>query len=227
MAVKIKGEKREVFGKNASRRLRREGRVPAILYGPETKNVSLTLEKKDLFEILRSESGENTIFKVSFDSQAQDVMIKDLQKDPTSDELLHVDLILIAMDKEIRVEVPVTLMGEAVGVKTEGGFVDFVLRELEIECLPNDIPEHIDVDITELHLHQSIKVGELTPPPGVTFISDPDSSIAMIQAQAKEEEVVVEEELEEEGEVIAGEEEPEVIKKEKTEEEDKEKKKEG
>jgi large subunit ribosomal protein L25 len=224
MSVKIKGEKREVFGKNASRRLRREGKVPAILYGPETENVSLTLEKKDMFEILRSEAGENTIFKVSFDSQAQDVMIKDLQKDPTSDELLHVDLILIAMDKEIRVEVPVVLVGEAVGVKTEGGFVDFVLRELEIECLPKDIPEHIDVDITELHLHQSIKVEELTPPPGVTFISDPDSSIAMIQAQAKEEEVVVEEELEEEAEVIAGEEEPEVIKKEKPEEEEKEEK---
>jgi large subunit ribosomal protein L25 len=222
MEVKIKGEKREVFGKNASRRLRREGKVPAILYGPETENVSLSLDKKDLFQILKSESGENTIFKVSYDSQTQDVMIKDLQKDPTSDRLLHVDLILITMDKEIRVSVPVVLVGEAVGVKSEGGFVDFVLRELEIECLPNDIPEHIDVDLTELHLHQSIKVEEITPPAGVAFISDPDSVIAMIQAQAKEEEVVVEEELEEEGEVIAGEEEPEVIKKEKAEEAEKE-----
>ena len=129
------------------------------------------------------------------------------------------------MDKEIRVEVPVVLVGEAVGVKTEGGFVDFVLREIEIECLPKDIPEHIDVDISELHLHQSIKVEDLTPSPGVTFISDPDSSIAMIQAQAKEE-LVVEEELEEEAEVIAGEEEPEVIKKEKPEEEGKVEKKE-
>ena len=93
MSVKIKGEKRDVFGKNASRRIRRDGKVPAILYGPETENVSLTLEKKDLFDILRSETGENTIFKVSFDSKSQDVMIKDLQKDPTTDELLHVDLI--------------------------------------------------------------------------------------------------------------------------------------
>jgi len=226
MDVKIKGEKRELFGKNASRRLRREGKVPAILYGPETENVSLSLEKKDIFQILRSESGENTIFKVSFDSQVQDVMIKDLQKDPTSDELLHVDLILIAMDKEIRVEVPVVLVGEAVGVKSEGGFVDFVLRELEIECLPKDIPEHIDVDLSGLHLHQSIKVDELTPPEGVTFISEPDSVIAMIQAQAKEEEAV-EEGIEEEGEVITGEEEPEVIKKEKAEEEREEKKERG
>jgi len=226
MEVKIKGEKREVFGKNASRRLRREGKVPAILYGPETENVSLTLEKKEIFQILKSESGENTLFKVSFDSQVQDVMIKDHQIDPTSDELLHVDLILIAMDKEIRVDVPVILVGEAVGVKSEGGFVDFILRELEIECLPKDIPEHIDVDLTELHLHQSIKVEELTPPAGVTFINDPSDVIAMIQAQAKEEEIVAEEELEVEGEVIAGEEEPEVIRKEKAEGADKERKKE-
>ena len=220
MGVKIKGEKREVFGKNASRRLRREGKVPAILYGPETENISLTLEKREIFQILKSESGENTIFKVAFDSQARDVMIKDHQIDPSSDELLHVDLILIAMDKEIRVDVPVVLVGEAVGVKSEGGFVDFILRELEIECLPKDIPEHIDVDLTELHLHQSIKVEDLIPPAGVTFINEPGDVIAMIQAQAKEEEVVPEEELEEEGEVIAGEEEPEVIKKEKAEEAD-------
>jgi large subunit ribosomal protein L25 len=223
MTVKIKGAKRELFGKNASRRLRREGKVPAILYGPETENISLSLEKKDLFQILRSETGENTIFKVSFDSQVQDVMIKDLQKDPTTDELIHVDLILIAMDKEIRLEVPIVLVGESVGVKSEGGFVDLSLRELEIECLPKDIPEQIQVDITALHLHQSIKVEELTPPPGVTVISEPESVIAMIQAQAKEEEVV-EEELEEGAEVIAGEEEPEVIKKEKPEEEKGEKK---
>ncbi len=227
MPVKIIGEKREVFGKNASRRLRREGKVPAILYGPETESVSLTLEKKALFQILKSESGENTIFKVSFDSQTQDVMIKELQKDPTSDRLLHVDLILITMDKEIRVSVPVVLLGEAIGVKSEGGFVDFTLRELEVECLPKDIPEHMDVDLSDLHLHQSIKVEELTPPAGVTIISDPGSVIAMIKAQAKEEEVVVEEGVEEEGELIDGEEEPEVIKKEKLEETEKEEKREG
>jgi len=226
MEVKIKGEKREVFGKNASRRLRREGKIPVILYGLKTENVSLSLEKKDLFKILKSESGENTIFKVSFDSQTQNVMIKDLQKDPTSDRLLHVDLILITMDKEIRVSVPIVLVGEAVGVKTEGGFVDFTMRELEIECLPKDIPEHIDVDLTELHLHQSIKVEELTPPSGVTLVSDPGSVIVMIQAQAKEEEPVVEEGDEEELELIDGEDEPEVIKKEKSDEAEKEGKKE-
>ena len=128
MAVKIKGEKRDVFGKNASRRLRREGKVPAILYGPETDNVSLTLEKSDLFKILRSETGENTIFKAAFDSEMRDTMIKELQLDPVTDEILHIDLIQIALDKAIKVSVPISVIGDAVGVKTEGGFIELVTR---------------------------------------------------------------------------------------------------
>ena len=218
MGIKIKGEIRESFGKNASRRLRKEGRVPANLYGAEAENVSLILDKKDIFEILRSEAGENTIFKISYDSKTQDVMIKEVQINPTNDELLHVDLILIAMDKEIRVTVPFVLTGEAIGVKTEGGFVDFVTREIELECLPRAIPENIEVDITGLHLHQSIKVEDISPPEGAKWIDEPETVIAMIHAQAKEEVVVEEEEAEEE--VIVEEEEPEVIKKEKPEEEE-------
>jgi large subunit ribosomal protein L25 len=218
MGIKIKGEIRESFGKNASRRLRKEGRVPANLYGAEAENVSLILDKKDIFEILRSEAGENTIFKISYDSKTQDVMIKEVQINPTNDELLHVDLILIAMDKEIRVTVPFVLTGEAIGVKTEGGFVDFVTREIELECLPKAIPENIEVDITGLHLHQSIKVEDISLPEGAKWIDEPETVIAMIHAQAKEEVVVEEEEVEEE--VIAEEEEPEVIKKEKPEEEE-------
>jgi large subunit ribosomal protein L25 len=216
MGIKIKGEVREIFGKNASRRLRREGRVPANLYGTQAENVSLALDKKDIFQILRSEAGENTIFKISYNSATQDVMIKEVQINPANDELLHVDLILIAMDKKIRVTVPFILTGEAVGVKAEGGFVDFVTREIEVECLPKAIPEHIEVDISDLHLHQSVKIEELTPPEGAKWFSDPEAVIVMIHAQAKEE-IVVEEEEEEE-EVIAEGEEPEVIKKEKPEE---------
>lgn len=221
MGIKIKGEVREFFGKNASRRVRREGKVPANLYGIAAENVSLVLDKKDIFEILRSEAGENTIFKISYDSKTQDVMIKEVQTNPANDELLHVDLILITMDKEIRVTVPFVLTGEAVGVKTEGGFVDFVTREVELECLPKAIPEHIEVDISALHLHQSIKVEEISLPEGAKWVSDPETVIAMIHAQAKEEVVVEEEELEEE--VIAEGEEPEVIKKEKPEEEEEKK----
>ncbi len=220
MGIKIKGERREFFGKNASRRLRKEGRVPANLYGTGMENISLILDKKDIFDILRSEAGENTIFKIAYDSKTQDVMIKEIQTNPANDELLHVDLILIAMDKEIRITVPFVLTGEPVGVKAEGGFVDFVTREIEIECLPKAIPENIEVDISDLHLHQSIKVDEISLPEGAKWVSDPETVIAMIHAQAKEE-VVVEEEVEEE--VIAEEEEPEIIKKEKLEEEEEKK----
>lgn len=216
MSLVIKAEKRENFGKNASRAVRREGRVPAILYGPGMDNIALTLDKKDLFSILKSESGENTLFVVSFDSEKKDAMIKELQVNPVSDQLLHVDLIQIAMDKMIRVDVPVVLVGESIGVKLEGGFVDFSSREIEVECLPKDIPEHIEVDISALHLHQSIKVEDLSPPEGTKFTSDSDMVVVLIQAPSKEEEIAVEEEEEEE---MAEGQEPAVIKKDKDEEE--------
>ena len=223
MALMVKSERREIFGKNASRRIRREGKLPAVFYGSHVETVPLTLQNKDILRILKSEAGENTIFKVTYDSEKKDAMIKEIQTDPVTNEVLHVDLIQIAMDKTIEVEVPVVLVGEAVGVKTEGGFVDFVTREVGIECLPKNIPEHIDVDISDLHLHQSIKVDELTPPEHVKLISDPNTMIVLIQAPSKEEEVEVEE-IEEEEAVVAEGEEPEVIKKEKPEEKEGEKK---
>ena len=221
MSLTIKCERRDVFGKNASRRLRREGKIPAVLYGGEVPSTHLALQKKDVFGILRSESGENTIFKTSFDSESKDAMIKELQTDPVTDEILHIDLILIAMDKAVRVSVPVVVVGEAVGVKTEGGFVDLITRELEVECLPGDIPENIEVDISDLHLHQSIKIEEITFPKGVENLSDPQTLVVLIEAPTKEEEIVIEEEEEEEVEVMAEGEQPEVIKKEKEEEEEK------
>lgn len=222
MNITIKGDRREVFGKNASRQIRRGGLVPAVLYGAKTKPHPLTLDKKDIFAILKSETGENTIFQVAFDGEARDVMIKDFQADPVSDELLHVDLIQIEMDKTLRVEVPVVLVGEAVGVKSEGGFVDFITRELEVECLPSNIPEQFEVDISSLHLYQSIKAEEILPPKDVEILTDPHTVVVLIEAPTKEEEVEVAEVGEEE--VVSEEEEPEVIKKEKAEAETKEEK---
>jgi large subunit ribosomal protein L25 len=220
MSLTIKCEKRDVFGKNASRRLRREGKVPAVLYGGDEPSTHLAVQKKDIFGILRSESGENTIFKASFDSESKDTMIKEMQTDPVTDEILHVDLILISMDKTVRVSIPVVVVGEAVGVKAEGGFVDLVTREVEVECLPGDIPENIEVDISDLHLHQSIKIEEITLPKGVESVSDPQTLVVLIEAPTKEEEIAVEAEEEEEVEIMAEGERPEVIKKEKEEEEE-------
>ena len=224
MSIVIKAERRDVFGKNASRRLRKEGKIPVILYGASTDTIPLIIEKTDIFKILRSESGENTIFKVSLDADTQNAMIKDIQADPVTDEILHTDLIQIAMDKAIQVSVPIVLQGEAVGVKAEGGFVDVVTRELDVECFPKDIPEHVVLDISELHLNQSLKIEDLFAPEGVEIISDPDAVAVHILAPTAEEEVEVPEEEEEE--LIGEEEEPEVIKKEKVAEEEEEKKEE-
>jgi large subunit ribosomal protein L25 len=222
MSFKIKAEKRGAFGKNASRRLRREGMMPAVLYGADRANVPLTLKKKDLFTILMSESRERTIFQISYDSELKNVMIKELQRNPVTDEILHADFIQIAMDRALRVSIPVITVGEAVGVKTEGGFVDLITREVEIECLPKNIPERMEVDISNLHLRQSLKVGDLTAPEGVKLISRPDTLLVIIEAPSKEEEVAVEAAEE----VVAEPAEPEVIKKERAEEEPKEEEKE-
>jgi large subunit ribosomal protein L25 len=224
MGLVIKSEKRDLFGKNASRRFRKGGLVPAVLYGEGAESVPLVLAKKDIVMILKSETRENTIFKIAFDSEVKDVMIKDLQINATSDELIHADLILIAMDKAIRVSVPIELFGEAVGVKTEGGFVDFMTREVEIECLPADIPERISVDISGLHLHQSLKVADLTAPAGVKLISDPNTVLVLVQVPHEEKvEAKPEEEAVAAEAAAAAPAEPEVIKKERKKEEAEEK----
>jgi large subunit ribosomal protein L25 len=188
-----------------------------VLYGGNEPSTHLALQKKDVFGILRSESGENTIFKAVLDTATKDTMIKELQLDPVTDEILHIDLIQIAMDKALKVSVPIVVKGDSVGVKAEGGFVDLITREVEVECLPGDIPEQIEVDITDLHLHQSLKIEDITLPEGVLGTSDPQTLVVLIEAPTKEEEVVPEAEEEEEMEVMAEGDQPEVIKKEKEE----------
>ena len=228
MNIVVKTEKRQGLGTNASRRLRAQGFVPAVLYGEAMESTPLILSKKDIVQILRLETGENTIFKVAVDADAYDAMIKDLQVDPATDELLHVDLIRINMDKPIKVTVPVVHHGEPIGVKTEGGFVDFVTREVEVECLPKDIPESLEIDIAELHVNQTFKVQGMAVPEGVKVLTDPNTVLVLVSLPHKEEEVFPGEKPE--GEVAAEEpKEPEVIKKEraeKGEEEGGEKKKE-
>jgi large subunit ribosomal protein L25 len=214
MSFSVKADKRDAFGKNAARRLRKQGLIPAVLYGEGTATIPLVLSKKDVIRILKSDSGENTIFKVTFDSKSQDAMFKDVQIDVSTDELIHADLIQISMDKAIRVNVPVILQGDPIGVKTEGGFVDFMTREVEVECLPKDIPENIKLDIGPLHLHQSLKVSDLAAPEGARLMSDPSLVVVLISVPHKEEEAP---KPAEEGVVAAEPTEPEVIKKERAE----------
>jgi len=221
MNIVVKSEKRQGLGSNAARRLRAQGFVPAVLYGEAMESRPLVLSKKDIVQILRLETGENTIFKVAVDAEQYDAMIKDLQVDPATDELLHADLIRISMDKPVRVTVPVVHRGEPIGVKTEGGFIDFVTREVEVECLPRDIPESIGIDIAELHVNQSFKIENMAIPAGVKVITEPGTVLVLVSMPHKEEEFPGEKP---EGEVAAEEpKEPEVIKKERAEKEEPEK----
>jgi large subunit ribosomal protein L25 len=221
MAIVVKSERRDAFGKNASRRIRMKGKVPAILYGEGIDNVPLVLDKTDVFRIMRSDTKENTIFRLAVGADERDAMIKALQVDPTTDELIHADLVQIAMDKLIRVSVPIIPVGEAIGVKSESGFIDLITRQVEIECLPKDIPEHIEVDISELHINQSLKVENAVPPPGVRILTEPGTVLVLI-AMPHKEEVVAEVKPEEEA-VAAEPKEPELIKKERAVEEKEEK----
>jgi large subunit ribosomal protein L25 len=220
MNIVVKSEKRQGLGSNAARRLRAQGFVPVVLYGESMESRPLVVSKKDIVQILKLESGENTIFKVAVDPDMYDVMIKDLQIDPVTDELLHADLIRISMDKPVRVTVPVVHHGEPVGVKTEGGFVDFVTREVEVECLPRDIPESLLIDISELHVHQAFKAEGLAIPAGVRLITEPATVIVLVSLPHKEEEFPGEKPEEAVAEEST---EPEVIKKERAEKEEPEK----
>ena len=164
----IEAEKREGRGKNDSRRARREGKIPAVLYGGGTDTMPLLVDPKAVQAILHSEAGENTLFSMKVASEGElqgKFMIKDHQIDPVSDRLMHADFLRIALDRMIRVEVSIRTVGVARGVKLQGGILEHPMREVEVECLPQDIPEHIDVDISELDLGKSYRVSDLKVAP--------------------------------------------------------------
>jgi large subunit ribosomal protein L25 len=157
----VEGAPRETRGKNEARRMRVAGKVPATLYGGKGKAISLAVNTKQVTAILRSESGHNTLFQVDLGGQHEPVIVKDWQVDPVSGRLLHVDLIRVAMDVRMRVKVPVHTFGEPSGVKVQGGVFELVTREVEVECLPSDIPTEFKVDVSGLALNQSLRAGDL------------------------------------------------------------------
>src|SRR5215216_5703578 len=162
MDATLSAEKRDGRGKNAARRLRASGRIPAVVYGAEKgQAVEIAVDPKNLLRILHSESGVNTLIGLQLDGGDSRVLVKEYQLDPIGHKLLHVDFYQVAMDKMLTVTVPIVLKGEARGVKQQGGVVDFVHREIEIEVLPGDIPENITVDVSELMLNQGIRVRDL------------------------------------------------------------------
>ena len=151
---------REERGKNANRRLRATGQIPAIVYGRAIDPISVAIDPREVFSILHSESGRNTVFKLKINEKQMDVLIRELQVDPIRGHLLHADFQTIAMDKKRVFKVPIDPVGEAEGVKA-GGILDIVVREIEVECLPTDVPDHISVDISDVEVGQAIRVRNL------------------------------------------------------------------
>ena len=173
-------------GKNEARRLRAGGRIPAVLYGAKKSTVAVSVDPKQITRILHSESGHNTIFDIQVGDEKAKVMIVDWQHDPMHGKLLHIDLKRIAMDEKMRVMVPIHLVGEAEGVKTQGGILDQVLREVEVECLPGDIPSHIDADVTALVFGTVLRVSDLPHAGKLEFITDETQTVAHITSVKEE-----------------------------------------
>ena len=222
MEATLEAVTRSTFGKNESRRLRRDGRIPAVVYGgvdPQAGSVSISVDPKPLLRIMYSESGANTLIGLTIDGgAASQVLVKQYQLDPIKDELIHVDFYRVAMDRVITVSVPVILKGEAVGVKQQGGLMDFVHREVAIECLPAEIPEHLEVDVSELMIGQGVRLRELLEGVVWTPVSAPDTLLVHVVAPKAE---VAEEEEAAEAEAAIGEQaEPEVVKKGKAEQDE-------
>ena len=220
----VEAEPRESFGKGPNRQLRLKGMIPAVLYGEGKETVSVSVNPKDITSILRSHGGGNTIFELNIKgrSGSRHVMIKDYQLEPVEHRLLHADLIRVSMDSVMTVSVHVELKGTPVGVKNEGGILDFITRTVDVTCLPGDIPETIEADVTAMAIGQHLRAGDLDLSEKLKLETEKGVVIATVITPKK----VEEEEEEKEGEVeavAAGEEgaEPEVIKKGKAEEEGK------
>lgn len=221
MEAVLEATTRTRFGKNEAGRMRREGLVPSVLYGGATDESGrplaqpISVEPKALLKILHSRSGANTVITLKLGAEAAKVMLKEFQLDPIMHTVLHADFYRIAMDKAITVTVPIVLRGEAPGVKQQGGLLDFVHREIEIECLPADIPQSIEVDVSGLMLNQAVRLRDIVGSMAWKPVSDPDIMIAhVVSPKAEAEPEVVE------TEAAATPAEPEVIKKGKVEKED-------
>jgi large subunit ribosomal protein L25 len=181
METTLEVVRRDRFGKNEAGRIRREGHIPAVLYGGANQPESLSVDPKALLRILHSDSGANTLIALSYEGKGDTrVLIKEYQLHPVTHKLLHADFYRVAMDKVLQVTVPVQLVGDARGVKEQGGVLDFVHREIEVECLPADIPEHITVDVSAMMLHDGVRVRDLPIDGKWRAVSEPETLIVHV-----------------------------------------------
>ncbi|MEQ1907537.1 MAG: 50S ribosomal protein L25 [Vicinamibacterales bacterium] len=211
---------RTTIGKNEARRTRREGKVPAVVYGAASEGasrdaVSISVEPKALLKILHSEAGANTLISLKLEGADTKVLVKDFQLDPVTHQVLHADFYRVAMDRMIEVTIPILIKGEPKGVKLQGGLLEFIRREIQIECLPADIPEHVDVDVTELMVGQGVRLRDVANNPKWRAITEAETMLVhVILAKAEEAATTATPDA-----VVATGSEPEVIKKGKKDEE--------
>jgi large subunit ribosomal protein L25 len=219
MEATLEAKSRDSFGKNEARRTRRSGFVPGVLYGGEGKQATpISVEPRALLRILHSESGANTLISLKLPGTGDTrVLVKEYQLDPVTHQLLHADFYRVAMDRVIQVTIPVIVRGEPKGVKQQGGVLEFIRREIEIECLPGDIPEHVEVDVSELMLHQGVRVRDLPTSPKWKALSEAEMMLVHV-IMPKAEEAPAPAEAAAAATTPAAPAEPEVIKKGKKEE---------
>jgi len=218
MEAILEATARDTIGKNEARRTRRDGKVPAVLYGGDgNRATSIAVDPRALLRILHSEAGQNTLISLKLAGAGDTrVLVKDFQLDPITHSVLHADFYRVAMDKVLQVTIPVTVRGEPKGVKQQGGVLEFIRREIEIECLPGDIPEHVEIDISELMLHQGIRVRDVPVDPKWKPLTEGDAMLVhVIMPRAEEAPAPAEAAA-----APAATAEPEVIKKGKKEEEE-------
>ena len=222
MEAILEATSRDTFGKNEARRTRRDGKVPGILYGGDGGRATpIAVSPRALLKILHSESGLNTLISLKLEGAGDArVLVKDFQLDPVTHQMLHADFYRVAMDKVLQVTIPVTVHGEPKGVKQQGGVLEFIRREIEIECLPGDIPEHLEIDVSELMLHQGVRVRDVPIDPRWKPLTEADAMLVHIILPKAEEAPAAAEVA---AAATATPAEPEVLKKGKKEEEEEKK----
>jgi len=189
MEAVLEAQARDTFGKNEARRTRRSGQVPGVLYGGGGKEATpISVEPKALRKILLSDAGANTLISLKLAGAGDTrVLVKDYLLDPITHQILHADFYRIAMDKVLKITVQLTVKGEAPGVKQQGGILEFVHRQIEVECLPADIPEHLEINVGELMLHQGVRVRDLPANPKVKVMTEADMMLVhVIMPKAEE-----------------------------------------
>lgn len=230
--VYLEAEERDLIGKQQVKHLRQEGKVPAIVYGKDIENKPIQVEHENLIKVLHTSAGENVIIELDIKGEEKkkskgtlNVILKEIQQHPITTDIIHVDFSKISLTEKIEVKVYIKIKGESVGVTKDNGILEVPLRELNIRCLPTDIPEEIDVQVGDLEIGDTIHVRDITPPEGVEILDDPERTIVSIAAPKSEEELEGEEEefeTVEEPEVIGEKEREEAREKKEKEEDEKE-----